>query len=388
MVVGCWLNLILGRVQREVSMSCALLARRFAAFWLLLTAPLVVGCVPRVVWLPDSSGLVFTENKGKRLVRYDLKQKKKLVLVEDTGTRTVGPDVSPDGAQVAVARWKRKLDKAGKLQVVVYSIKGKEEWRSPDFDWEDSRVAEGLGKTSVRWLAKDHLLVIAGGGDTPGRTLIDRKKGKLISLEDVFPILLDGARARPDDKGFLAFHKTPGDKMELAFVDWQGKAKPIVGDLPDAEELASSRLTWEKDTAILSGPTLVLRADTRTGKLTRKKVRPDVLPTEGWLVHVHPFPRARTVLCCVKDKEPRDGETLFLLTRAELHDLTTKKRRIILDRCDLEPISGPIGIDELVALPSPDGKLVAVGYRPDKKSFRMAIFDSSGKKVADFKMEP
>jgi len=124
----------------------------------------VTGCeLPGVAWLPDSSGIVFTENKGTRLVHYDLKKKARRVIVNDTGTRTTWPAVSPDGKQVAVARWTAIPGKASQLQVILYNLDGKEAHRSRAYAWRPLETQKvELGPTHLFWGRADKLLVWTG----------------------------------------------------------------------------------------------------------------------------------------------------------------------------------------------------------------------------------
>jgi Tol biopolymer transport system component len=91
------------------------------------------------VWLPDSSGFVYTTSK-QQLLRYDVATGKTQVLVADTGTKTLSPAVSPDGKRIAVARLHGKgkerdgVLEAGPdtLEIVVFDLDGKELHRFPE----------------------------------------------------------------------------------------------------------------------------------------------------------------------------------------------------------------------------------------------------------------
>src|SRR5262245_6052117 len=80
-----------------------------------------------VVWLPDSSGLVFAvPGHHTQLFFYNIATRKHCVLVEDTGTWTNWPAVSPDGKQIAVASLDYVKGKPGTLQLIRYDLDGKE----------------------------------------------------------------------------------------------------------------------------------------------------------------------------------------------------------------------------------------------------------------------
>jgi hypothetical protein len=354
-------------------MSHLAVARRLGWAMLGLAALLIAGCIPSVAWFPDSSGLVFTEKDGRRLVHFDVKTRQCQVLVEDTRAKTLWPAVSPDGKRIAVAAWQHQGDRPSMLQVAIYLSTGTEEWRSTAFEWNRStnRKETDLGETYVYWLTKDRLLVQAGE-----TALYERDRDRLVRLPGVGPYPAVSSPVRPDGKGFLALHRTRDSKDELAFVDWQGKVHPIAGEWPPEPFPFGYFLRWEKDTAILAGPATTLRADTHTRKLTQDKVRPAVMAADGDLCLAYPFPRIRTVLCLYQDSKPRPGET-EKFCRIELHDLAARKRRLLLDRCALVPL----------AFPSPDGKMVALRYYPTQETCRILILDSAGKKVAEFDVE-
>src|SRR4051794_2087475 len=97
------------------------------------------GCVPTIGWLPDSSGILLAEQvkEGVRLVHYDVKTKARRVLLEDTKVNTAWPAVSPHGKRVAVASWRGEKGKKSELQVLLYTLDGKESKRSKTFPWID-----------------------------------------------------------------------------------------------------------------------------------------------------------------------------------------------------------------------------------------------------------
>jgi hypothetical protein len=364
--------------EREISetMLSLIIACRLSRCGLLLAALLVAGCLPNVAWLPDSSGLVFTEKSNRRLVRYDLKTKKRQVLVEDSGADTPWPSISPDGKLIAVAAWRRPRHQPGTLQIIAYRASGAEAWRSTRFKWMTSFSLDP-DETYVFWVTKARLLVSAG----PATALYDRDRDRLVRLGDVVPFFAMPTPVRPDGEGFLAWKATEDGQTELAFVNWRGKVRPIPGRLPsDLDFPFGLPLHWEKDTAVVNLPTMTLRADTRTGKLTRSNDRPTVLPAREKLVVAHPFPRARTVLCCYREELLRRGEEDHVY-RVELHDLAARKRQVLLGRYDVHYDVPPR------VFPSPDGKMVALYHSPERTKMKLAIFDATGKKVADLDVE-
>src|SRR5262245_19784688 len=83
-----------------------------------------VGCRPGVAWLPDGSGLLYTDKDGSRLVTYSLTKKARRVVVADTGTNTLLPAVSPDGKYFAVGRAVASQNKPTAIQIFVLNADG------------------------------------------------------------------------------------------------------------------------------------------------------------------------------------------------------------------------------------------------------------------------
>src|SRR5262245_50691619 len=130
------------------------------AFVLLLLS----GCVPAVAWKPDSSGFVYTDKKGSRLLEYDLKAKKSRILVADTGTKTIWPAMSPDGKRIAMARNEERKGLQPRVQVIFYTSEGKEVARSSWYEYADKPgTRDNVVPAYLLWGTQDRLLLVADG---------------------------------------------------------------------------------------------------------------------------------------------------------------------------------------------------------------------------------
>src|SRR5258708_3945045 len=91
-----------------------------------------IGCdrTALISWLPDSSGFVFTEDDGRSLIHFDIKNQTRKTIVKDSDTRTLKPAVSPDSKQIALVRIVAEKDKPARLQVLLYGFDGKRIRRS------------------------------------------------------------------------------------------------------------------------------------------------------------------------------------------------------------------------------------------------------------------
>ena len=110
-----------------------------------------------VVWLPDSSGFVYTT--PGQLVRYDVSTGKSRVLTTEDMS-TILPAVSPDGKRIAIARLPSTREKwsnssRGILQVIVYDLEGKELQRSPELTWSREWGDTNEGYAELYWGPKD-----------------------------------------------------------------------------------------------------------------------------------------------------------------------------------------------------------------------------------------
>jgi Tol biopolymer transport system component len=169
--------------------------------FVVLTSIASVGCVPTVVWLPDSSGIIYTttdwpglgdggftpkELQG-RLIQYDLKKKSARIIAK-AETNTLQPALSPNGKQIAVARINLEKDKQSTLVVVVYDLTGKEIQRSKPFDWggvPKSDTDLGIQKYSQLFWAPHENKVLVYANKLSG--IYDLGKDRVVMLGEAVP---------------------------------------------------------------------------------------------------------------------------------------------------------------------------------------------------------
>ena len=328
------------------------------------------GCLPdAVVWTPDGKSLVYTEDRGTRVVRYDLTAKERHVLEENTNSQTTWPAVSPDGKLIAVARAVRDGEEPGTMEIVLLDMEGQEVKSSKEFPWLPAdKTAKGKRTfaTALFWGASaQHLLVFSE--EKTG--IYDVEQDALVVLDKVVPFPLGNSPVRPDGKGFLSL-VTGLERTEVAFIDWEGKRRKI-----DVKwELKAAELRWEKDVAHLIGPDGVLDFDTTRLTAAFRIDKPELLPTDGDLALLHTFPDGKTKVCVYDWIEKSATKRDQMHQRVEIQRLGEKKRDILERRTR--------GIVSLY--PSPDRKLVAVRYRPEGFQKQViAIIDASGKVVQE-----
>jgi hypothetical protein len=334
---------------------------------------LAAGCnMPGVAWLPDSSGFVFTEAKGARVVHYDVKKKARRVVVTDTGTRTIWPAVSPDGKQVAVARWAQFPDRTSQLQVTLYDLDGKMAHRSRAYPWSEARANQPeVGLTCLFWARADKLVVFTGE-DT---ALYDPFQNTLVRVANCMPWPVGNNPARPDGRGFLAsVRRGAGEK--LSFVTWDGKARPL--DLgPRAEdEGTGDGLTWDRSVASFRTPQAAYHLD--TARLTVKrdeKGKLDVVTNGDKVEAAHVFPGGSVLVVLENPKPPGVGEQQR--SRIEFQNPQARTRRVLAPKVETMPWG----------FPSPDRKLFALYYGPGgSKEVKILVVDGAGKTVANLEV--
>ena len=126
------------------------------------------GCLPEhLVWLPDSSGFVYTVNNGHedtKVVRYDVgRRASRVLLLNDIPAhRTVLPGMSPDGKRIALVRVEQTKERQT-AQVILVGIDGEVIRKSAPFpfgsgdgDLKEPRLREAVAEWSPKG---DHVLI-------------------------------------------------------------------------------------------------------------------------------------------------------------------------------------------------------------------------------------
>ncbi len=353
------------------------LARRLP---LLLVSLLLfsTGCLPGLDWLPDSSGFVYSGGKGKKqLMLFDVKAKKSKALVAEAVGNT-WPAVSPDGKKVAAAV-RSQRGATAYVTVRVFGRDGKLLHRSRDIEW---KKAKGKDKdepqvVQVGWSPDGEKLLLA---DVLRTALYDLKTTKTTFVEG--HLLTFGNRPiRPDGKGAVTY-----GQEKFNWVDWSGKVQPIKVKLPEEKK---GKADPEGDALMMLFPILFdsqwegkvarvhfgegdLRLD--TGKLTGEMRPGKKEGGPGTVRQSHTF-AGGTVVRIVETK--KDGGLEGPLA---LEVVRPRGKELIA--------TGP---KVMKLYPSPDGRLLAVRLSEDfealftdRKSDRIIVLDSAGKKVADF----
>jgi hypothetical protein len=359
------------------------------------------GCVPRnVLWLPDSSGFVYSSTSGKSLVHYDLAKKSERVIVKDTGTVTLWPALSPDGKRIAVARCVNE-EAGGEVKVNIYDLAGKlvqgskvERWgKRVEKEQESYPVV-----TILAWAPDGKRIVVfyytmKPDGADGGTFLYDVKGDTFVRQEGAMPIPFANP-FRPDGNGILVF-KVKGDQNSFIFLDLAGKEHQVAppeqseGDgwvklLFDNKGVTSS---WKGDVATLTRGSAVLSIDTAKLKSSfdpqgskvpasqPKELLQEFALSGGMLLRILHF----------DEKDSADG-----YCRVEAFDPKTEKGRDLLKKID--PVctllvdnvaSRPPGC---MVFPSPDGKHAAIRYSPlESREDRIAVINAKGEVVSDAK---
>jgi hypothetical protein len=354
---------------------------------LCLVLAINAGCYDYVVWLPDSSGFIYTTDT-RQLVRYDVATGRRQVLVADMGTMTVLPALSPDGKRIAVARLSGKSPGPDTLELTFYDLDGKELQRSPRTVWrrQGLYVEEAAAYTALLWGPKgkeDKVAVFEASGAASDWGLYDLKTKRLV----VFTHQLFSYG--PDAGGFVVANARNWDPKSIAFVDWDGKKHPITMKELDKESL-------EKDGIGLGLPTVVVpsgipladllgkwEGTTFIGTLSEYRVRIDTEKRVG-VFGQHPADKVTAKKPAVSDEYafPEGGATVRVLwpepldayRQLEVVKPGHKKGQVIVRRT-MQVIS---------LTPSPNKKLLVVrvsktGNFPD----RILLLNRDGKLVKE-----
>lgn len=400
---------------------------------------LIAGCqVPReAAWLPDSSGLLFTDEDGA-VLRLDAATGKRETIVAEGLTRTRIMAVDPSGKRFALVR---AMPEAGgdSVEVLFYGLDGKLVQKTEPVRWEAENAnpppATPWQSGAVWSPTGKHLLVWYLGPKDLRFGQCDVESGTVKRLAGITPLVHTLAFGlspiSDDDRGFLAsVEEKPQEKPEgkaeekpqegpreepgarpavpdraVFFIEWngrrhEGRIAPEVNALLEEEgkkfdnkpgtdkspPLSETPLVpfpvgrWEKGTAVIEvagglarldtvKDTIEYRADERRQEDRRKML------AEGILYRV-PIGQGPCSVQCRKAQTNEDTETLHVEIAGPEPGKTTRLGTL---QVNLGTIA--LGHVPRVAIPSPDGKLVAVTYK-DGNVFYTAVVNSQGKVVA------
>lgn len=183
---------------------------------------LLTGCLPRVVWLPDSSGLVYTAGPGGNLLHvHDLAHGKP--LVKELPGRVNVPAVSPDGRHLAVALLTGDSPN-NKVRILVFDRDGRETHRSDEIAWRGEAKlysAKPLG-ADLYWEPAGTRLLIAADDRLGFYDLKTRQCRMQPGSYGPGPLIFGGEWRAASGKEILV--RCDG---EFAVLDWNGAVQPL-----------------------------------------------------------------------------------------------------------------------------------------------------------------
>lgn len=275
-------------------------------------APLISGCLDfsgileTVVWLPDSSGFIWTEKNNTRLVLYSLKEKTGRVLIENSGTQTLHPAVSPDGKTILLATKLAGREKST-LRIDFYDLTGERVRQTREFELAGVPKNHGVRGIRLLW-GRGTNSVLFADADYAGICNLD--KDTCIELKDVHPAFTGIDPCHPDGSGFIAVRLPEKDKKvkgEIVFCDWNGQVRQKI-DLPDG--LADMKsggafcgASWTADGFVVQQLSARMRFDFVKGTVNRTNESVRLISEKGELDGAFPFPDGKTWLCFIKHIE-------------------------------------------------------------------------------------
>jgi hypothetical protein len=358
------------------------------------------GCIPGITWLPDSSGFVYTTgglgdfevppHRHGGLFVFDVKQKKPVELVPQTGTHTLWPALRADGQRIAVAGITYDKEKAPALEVIVYDRQGKEVQVSRRFEWGNPPPGVNPSDyyTQLFWAPRGNKVLVFANRTTG---IVDLEANRVIKQETGCPAIFGTSPVRPDGQGFLLTRAN----ADMAFVDWDGgetaiDMKPETRDSNDKRNLlytpvASCWSRWEGDTAVATWDTSEIRIDTAKHLGTFHTVAREKGTLDGKEIYQEfTFPGGKTRIVVVYVIGPRDFRDAGLpVVRVDLLGPGANERRTLVHRTSFAAV-----------FPAPNRELAALRYYTetgaDKKKHveRIAVVNAKGEVAAQFDLNP
>ena len=343
-----------------------------------LASVFIAGCVP-VVWLPDSSGFIYTTGKHYEiLMHYDVASGQRRQIARTQGSSPT-PALSPDGRQVAVASLTRG-DDGNTLcaEIFIYDLKGREVHRSKKFEWgplrEDPppapstpREAPEQAPVSVAW-AGDRIAVVflSRPRSTVKTCLYEPANGKATMVSGM-GVLIAGSPFRPDGKGMLLVRAG-----EIVWLDNRGGESrfPIHKDvLRDSEKVQILMTSWRgssfwKDhTAVISYGRFRMEIDTGRRVMNCTAIPDSEALTGGKLIE--------------QQFSFGPGEAIVRVVREDTAEKHPPHLQVI--RPGAAPVEPMTTSDGFMLCPSPDGKwLLARDMTDSAEHDDMVLIDRKG----------
>lgn len=359
---------------------------KFIVPW--LSVLLLSGCFPRLVWLPDSSGVAYTAGpRGNLLVVHDLARGKP--LVKELPGRVNVPAVSPDGRLLAVALLTGQSTD-NRLRILVLDRDGREIHRSDEFPWRQElgkSYTQGPLGAEVYWAPSGSRLVVAGASRVGFYDLKTRQLDVQPGMAGAGPLVFGGKCLAPQNRGFLIRRE---NCFEL--VDWSGRAQPLRDGLADAnlqqDQLADMMTSWpflfssgwEEDAAVVSWGKHRFRFDTAKMTAHLAVIRPEWTDDGKLVQQQFSFGRGKATVRVVElaARNPGVGgdgqQGTFGTFRLDLSRPGEAKFQVLLPR-----ISGFVQM-----VPAPNRQLLAIDCLVDRADQQpherfIVILDAGGR---------
>lgn len=346
---------------------------------------LLAGCLPRVVWLPDSSGLVYTAGPDGNLLHvHDLSRGNP--LVKELPGRVNVPAVRSDGKQLAIALLSGDGPN-GRVRILVCDRDGRETHRSEEIPWRGEAKlysAKPLG-ADLYWEPGGTRLLIAAD-DQLG--CYDLKSGRVRMIPGSFgpgPLIFGGAW-------------TSGKEMlvrrngEFALLDWSGTIEPLRNMHAAASNQTRDAMTtwpaifssrWHGDAAEVAWNSDRFRFDLGKRTVSHSQMLPDFSDGRKVVQQRFSFGTGKASVRVVElvarnfglDGDGQEGT--FGTFRVEVLKPAERKARVLLPR-----IAGCVQL-----VPSPNRQYLAVDCLADSadrapQERSILIIDATGRLVS------